>query len=161
MRQSLARIGVKPEAEAIVARAEVRHNGSSDVHHTSVAPVKDFFVERDGRRYAGSHLIIDLWQAENLDDLGAVERALRRSVEAAGATLLHLHLHRFTPNGGISGVAVLAESHISIHTWPERGYAALDAFMCGNAEPRRVLPVLEDAFRPGRIEVNEWMRGAF
>ncbi len=159
MRQSLARIGVKPEAEAMAARAEVRNNGNRVSH--VVAPGKDFFVERDGRRFAGSHLIIDLWQAENLDDLGLVEDALRRAVEAAGATLLHLHLHHFTPNGGVSGVAVLAESHISIHTWPERGYAALDAFMCGDAEPRRVLPVLQDAFRPGRVEVNEHMRGAF
>jgi S-adenosylmethionine decarboxylase len=157
MRQSLARIGVEPEVEAIAARAEVRNNSS--VSH--VAPVKDFFVERNGRRYAGSHLIIDLWQADRLDDLEAVEAALRRAVDAAGATLLHLHLHHFTPNGGVSGVAVLAESHISIHTWPERGYAALDAFMCGDAEPRNILPVLERAFRPGRMEVNEHMRGAF
>ena len=166
MRQSLARIGVEPEAEAIAARAEVQRDSSSTGSGSDAvvvdyrAPAKDFFVERDGRRFAGSHLIIDLWQAENLDDIGAIEGALRRSVEAAGATLLHLHLHRFTPNGGVSGVAVLAESHISIHTWPERGYAALDAFMCGDAEPRRVLPVLEGAFRPGRIEVNEHMRGA-
>ncbi len=159
MRQSLARIGVKPEAEAIAARAEVQHNGS-DVNDRE-ATVKDFFIERNGRRYAGDHLIIDLWQAEHLDDLEAVEQALRRSVEAAGATLLHLHLHHFTPNGGVSGVAVLAESHISIHTWPERGYAALDVFMCGDAKPHRVLPVLEDAFHPGRVEVNDLMRGAF
>ena len=160
MRQSLARIGVEPEAEAIAARAEVRHGNGGDVVERG-EPIKDFFVERDGRRYAGSHLIIDLWDAENLDDLAAVEDALRRAVEDAGATLLHLHLHHFTPNGGVSGVAVLAESHISIHTWPERGYAALDAFMCGGAEPKRVLPVLEQAFRPGRLEVNEHMRGAF
>jgi S-adenosylmethionine decarboxylase proenzyme len=46
-----------------------------------------------------------------------------------GATLLHIHLHHFEPNGGVSGVAVLAESHISIHSWPKRGYAALDIFM--------------------------------
>ena len=159
MRQSLARIGVETEAEAVTARAEVHETttlvGGGD------APAQDFFIERDGRRYAGSHLIIDLWDAQNLDDLTAVELALRRAVKAAGATLLHIHLHHFTPNGGVSGVAVLAESHISIHTWPERGYAALDAFMCGDADPRRTLPVLEHAFRPGRVEVTEHMRGAF
>jgi len=48
---------------------------------------------------------------------------MRDAVEAAGATLLHIHLHTFEPNGGVSGVAVLAESHISVHTWPEKGYA--------------------------------------
>ncbi len=79
---------------------------------------RDFYIERDGVRYAGTHLIVDLWEAERLDDLAHVEAALRDCVEAAGATLLHVHLHRFTPHRGISGVAVLAESHISIHTWP-------------------------------------------
>ena len=92
---------------------------------------KDFFCERDGVRYAGTHLIIDLVRAERLDDLEHIEQTLRRCVEVAGATLLHIHLHHFTPNGGVSGVAVLAESHISIHSWPEYGYAALDVFMCG------------------------------
>ena len=58
-------------------------------------------------------------------------------MEAAGATLLHIHLHHFTPNGGVSGVAVLAESHISIHSWPEYGYAALDVFMCGDGRSER------------------------
>ena len=74
---------------------------------------KDFFCERDGVRYAGTHLIIDLVRAERLDDLEHIEATLRRCVEVAGATLLHIHLHHFTPNGGVSGVAVLAESHIS------------------------------------------------
>ena len=160
MRQSFARIGVEPEAEAVTAaRAEVHHNSGAIA--AGPVPARDFFIEREGRRYAGRHLIIDLWDAEDLDDPVAVELALRRAATAAGATLLHLHLHRFTPNGGVSGVAVLAESHISIHTWPERGYAALDAFMCGEADPHRVLPVLESAFRPGRVEVAEQMRGAF
>lgn len=109
---------------------------------------------------AGSHLIVDLYEAEGLDDLPRIERALRSCVEAAGATLLHLHLHPFEPNGGISGVAVLAESHISIHSWPERGYAALDVFMCGDCEPRHCVPVLEAAFRPGRVKVQELYRGA-
>jgi S-adenosylmethionine decarboxylase len=120
---------------------------------------RDYFVERDGVRYAGSHLIIDLWDARHLDDVGAVEVALRRAVRAAGASLLHLHLHAFTPNGGVSGVAVLAESHISIHTWPERGYAAIDVFMCGAAEPHKVVPILEHAFAAGRIAISEQLRG--
>jgi S-adenosylmethionine decarboxylase len=71
---------------------------------------KDYFIERDGARYAGTHLIVDLWGAERLDDLAHVEATLRDAVTAAKATLLHIHLHHFTPNQGISGVAVLAES---------------------------------------------------
>ena len=94
----------------------------------------DHFVVRNGVRCAGAHLIIDLYGAERLDDIDHIEAALRRAVNAASATLLHIHLHHFEPNGGVSGVAVLAESHISIHTWPENGYAALDVFMCGKAK---------------------------
>ena len=120
---------------------------------------RDFYIERDGVRYAGTHLIVDLWEAERLDDLAHVEATLRDCVEAAGATLLHIHLHHFTPHGGISGVAVLAESHISIHTWPETGYAALDIFMCGCAEPRAAIEVLRTAFRPARLAVEEILRG--
>jgi len=120
---------------------------------------KDYFIERDGARYAGTHLIVDLWGAERLDDLAHVEAALRDAVTAAKATLLHIHLHHFTPNQGISGVAVLAESHISIHTWPENGYAALDVFMCGGAEPQATIEVLRAAFNPDRLAVEEILRG--
>ena len=120
---------------------------------------KDFFIERDGECFAGTHLIIDLYGASRLDDLAHVETTLKACVEAARATLLHIHLHHFTPNGGVSGVAVLAESHISIHSWPERGYAALDVFMCGAARPAATIEVLRDAFAPGRIVVTEHLRG--
>ncbi len=119
----------------------------------------DFFQERDGKQFAGTHLIIDLWGARGLADAAAIERALRQAVAAAGATLLHIHLHRFTPQGGISGVALLAESHISIHTWPEQDYAALDVFMCGASDPRHTVPVLRRAFQPKRFEVRELLRG--
>ena len=120
---------------------------------------KDFFIERDGRRFAGVHLIIDLHEAEGLDDMALVEQALRDCVTAAGASLLHIHLHHFTPNNGVSGVAVLAESHISVHTWPERGYAAFDVFMCGETHPHRTVEVLKRAFSPGRVTVTEHLRG--
>ncbi|MEM8984465.1 MAG: adenosylmethionine decarboxylase [Pseudomonadota bacterium] len=120
---------------------------------------QDHFVDRDGVEFAGTHLIIDLWGATKLDDLALMEATLRRAVAAAKATLLHIHLHHFTPNGGISGVAVLAESHISVHTWPERDFAAFDVFMCGGAEPTKVLPILEQAFAPTKSVVNEHLRG--
>lgn len=120
---------------------------------------KDHFVRRDGREFAGTHLIVDFWDAERLDDLPRMEWALREAVAAGGATLLHIHLHHFTENDGISGVAVLAESHISVHTWPERGYAAFDVFMCGEAEPERSVAVLERVFRPARVATSTCLRG--
>jgi S-adenosylmethionine decarboxylase len=120
---------------------------------------KDHFVVRNGVRCAGVHLIIDLYEAEGLADIDLIEAALRKCVAAAGATLLHIHLHHFEPNGGVSGVAVLAESHISIHSWPEAGYAALDVFMCGDAKPELCVPVLREAFKPKRIVVGEHLRG--
>jgi S-adenosylmethionine decarboxylase len=122
-------------------------------------PKKDYFIERDGQVFAGTHLLIDFWDATKLDDPDYIERALRKAVDAAGATLLHIHLHHFTPNGGVSGVAVLAESHISLHTWPERGFAAFDVFMCGACDPHKALPALRAAFRPGRVELQEERRG--
>jgi S-adenosylmethionine decarboxylase len=130
-------------------------------HHieSPESPPKDFFIERNGTRYAGTHLIVDLWDAERLDDIDHIERAMRDCVAAAGATLLHIHLHHFTPNLGVSGVAVLAESHISVHTWPETGFAAFDVFMCGDTEPQKAIDVLKSAFRPSRVEVGEHLRG--
>ncbi len=119
---------------------------------------QNHFAVRKGVRCAGVHLIIDLHGAERLDDIDHIETTLRRCVEAARATLLHIHLHHFQPNG-VSGVAVLAESHISIHTWPDAGYAALDVFMCGVADPDACIPVLREAFAAKRVGVNEILRG--
>jgi S-adenosylmethionine decarboxylase len=141
-------------ARNVVAPASGRPAAASDSEQRN-----DHFVVRNGVRCAGAHLIVDLYGAERLDDVDHIEATLRRCVDAAGATLLHIHLHHFEPNGGVSGVAVLAESHISIHSWPERNYAALDVFMCGNAEPDRCIPVLRQAFNPGRVAVSELLRG--
>jgi S-adenosylmethionine decarboxylase len=124
-------------------------------------PVEDcegHFAVRNGVRCAGVHLIVDLHGAEGLDDIDLIEATLRRCVDAAQATLLHIHLHHFQPNG-VSGVAVLAESHISIHTWPDARYAALDVFMCGKASPDACIPVLREAFKAERVDVSEILRG--
>jgi S-adenosylmethionine decarboxylase len=128
-----------------------------------VAPVPaderdNHLAVRNGVLCAGVHLIIDLHGAEGLNDIDLIDATLRRCVAAARATLLHIHLHHFHPNG-VSGVAVLAESHISIHTWPDIGYAALDVFMCGKAEPDACIPILRSAFKARRVAVNELLRG--
>ncbi|MBV9735118.1 MAG: adenosylmethionine decarboxylase [Acidisphaera sp.] len=120
---------------------------------------KDYFVERDGQKFAGMHLLVDLWGAESLCDPARIDRALREAATAAGATVLHGHFHHFSPNGGVSGVLVLAESHISIHTWPERDFAAVDIFMCGGCDPYRSVPVLQAAFRPAEVRLSEQRRG--
>ena len=120
---------------------------------------KDYFVQRDGISFAGMHLLVDLWGASNLNDSGLIDCALRAAALKAGATILHSHFHTFTPNGGVSGVVVLAESHITIHTWPERGYAAVDIFMCGSCDPHDAVPVLRAAFQPERVDVDEQQRG--
>ncbi|MDA0997873.1 MAG: adenosylmethionine decarboxylase [Proteobacteria bacterium] len=135
------------------------HDGTGVAHRQTEENDKDFFQVRDGVKFAGTHLIIDVYGGSRLDDLDHVEAALRKAVTAADATLLHIHLHHFTPNGGISGVAVLAESHISIHTWPECGYAALDVFMCGAANPHATIEILREAFEPDRIALEEHLRG--
>jgi S-adenosylmethionine decarboxylase len=120
---------------------------------------KDYFVRKDGLVYAGTHVLIDFWGATRLDDARIVEQALRDAAAACNANILHVHVHEFAGSGGVSGVAVLAESHISVHTWPEIDYAAFDVFMCGACEPMRALPVLRHAFRPERVTVGEQRRG--
>jgi len=119
---------------------------------------KDYAVVRDGVRYSGVHLIIDLFGAKRLNDLAYIEAALRRCIKASGATLLHIHLHPFDPNG-VSGVAVLAESHISVHTWPDDSYAAFDVFMCGDTKPELCIDILTETFEAERTEVQELLRG--
>ena len=118
----------------------------------------DHFIRRDGTVFAGTHLIIEVVDGTGLDDEARIQQAFRDCVDACGATLLHIHTHKFSPQG-VSGVAVLAESHISVHTWPEIGYGAFDVFMCGDAEPWRAVDVLKAAFDTPDVRVRELKRG--
>lgn len=149
---ALARLGMVSE---IPSENQTFAHGDAD----GTAQPKDYFVERDGVKFAGTHLLVDLWGADRLDQPELIDTTLRAAAIAAGATILHSHFHHFSPNGGVSGVVVLAESHISIHTWPERGYAALDIFMCGTCNPYKAIPLLKEAFTPGTVQVGEQRRG--
>jgi len=118
----------------------------------------DHFIRRDGTVFAGTHLIIEVVDGHGLDDERRIQQAFRDCVETCGATLLHIHTHKFSPQG-VSGVAVLAESHISVHTWPEIGYGAFDVFMCGDARPWLAVDVLKAAFGTSDVRVRELKRG--
>lgn len=118
----------------------------------------DHFIRRDGAVFAGTHLIIEVVDGHGLDDEARIQQAFRDCVDRCGATLLHIHTHKFSPQG-VSGVAVLAESHISVHTWPEIGYGAFDVFMCGDAQPWRAVDVLRHAFATADVRVKELRRG--
>jgi S-adenosylmethionine decarboxylase len=107
----------------------------------------------------GRHLVLELWGCKNLNSPAAVEQALREMVAACDVTLLDLRVYPFQPMG-VTGIAVVAESHINIHTWPEFGYAAVDIFTCGpRKDPAAAIPVLREFFAPGRIETMEMTRG--
>ena len=113
-------------------------------------------------RPAGSHLLADLYGIDPalLVQSFDIDALLRRAAEAAGARILHSHFHSFGEAMGVTGVVLLAESHISIHTWPECGFAAADIFMCGDAQPRLALDVIERAFSPASSIVQSIARGS-
>lgn len=91
----------------------------------------------------GLHLIADIAQCHGLADAGLIEAVLREAAVAARVHVLSVHLHPFGPEQGVTGVALLAESHISIHSWPEEGLAAVDIFVCGlQADAEAALDVI-------------------
>ncbi|WP_128892631.1 adenosylmethionine decarboxylase [Erythrobacter sp. HKB08] len=94
----------------------------------------------------GVHALLDFHGARGLEDLDFVESILRDAASAAGATILGAHMHHFGEGFGVTGVVLLAESHMSIHTWPEHDYAAVDIFLCGGSNLQAAIEVIEDRF---------------
>jgi S-adenosylmethionine decarboxylase len=110
---------------------------------------------------SGKHWLVEFYGARSLGDAAAIRRALRGAVKVSGVTLLKMQLHHFGPGQGVTGVALLAESHISIHTWPEQKYAALDIFMCGaRSNPKAALEMLKAFFEPREVYVRRFSRSA-
>ncbi len=109
----------------------------------------------------GTHVLVDMFDCDRaaLDDRAALEAAAREAVTASGATLLGVQSHAFSPHG-VTVLAMIAESHLSLHTWPEHGYLAFDYFTCGDRiRAERALEVVRAAIRPGRVASREVPRG--
>ena len=109
----------------------------------------------------GLHLLLELKECnpELLDNLDYVRNALIRAAEGVGAHIVGESFHQFTPQG-VTGILAIAESHISIHTWPEHCYAAADIFTCGSTfRPQDAAAVLIDLFESNDPELTEVRRG--
>lgn len=106
------------------------------------------------------HLLVECLGcvAARIDDAGRIEAALRDAARALDAGVVGAAFHRFSPQG-VTGFLLLEESHISVHTWPERRYAAADLYSCGAADPERALPLLAAAFGAERLELLRVQRG--
>lgn len=109
----------------------------------------------------GRHMLADLHGvcAELLTDVDRIEAVLMQAACAAGATPLFGKFHQFGAGQGITGVLLLQESHISIHTWPEFGFAAVDAFMCGDCRPQLAVDIIRNALQPASFQLKEELRG--
>ncbi len=111
----------------------------------------------------GRHLILEMWGCckDIIDSVDAVKEILAKATESTKATLVDVVCHRFSPYG-VTGVAILAESHISVHTWPEYGYAAGDIFICGSTiNPQNAASFMIQAFQAKETSLLELKRGDF
>lgn len=109
----------------------------------------------------GRHLIIEMYDCDPivLDSIDVLKNALVEAAKATNSKVLWHKFHKFYPQG-VTGVVIVAESHLSIHTWPEFGYAAIDIFTCGtHTNPWKALEVLKSVLKPKRMSVLEIKRG--
>lgn len=109
----------------------------------------------------GTHILLELTDCPKqlLLEQDTLQAALVASADAAGATVVKPVFHQFSPHG-LSGVVVIAESHIAVHTWPEHGYAAIDIFTCGDPDiASRIQAEIEQRFAPARATAQTIARG--
>src|SRR5262245_26842408 len=137
-------------------------------HSEQRSGAKSFFREKDtGRRERvqalGRHVLLELFDCdpEAINSLDVVKSSLVEAAKRAHATIVDVVFHEFNPFG-ISGVVVIAESHLAIHTWPEYRYAAVDVFSCGEVlQPQVAVDYLVEQLGAGRGSVVEVQRGVF
>ena len=114
-------------------------------------------------RAIGRHLSVDMYGCnfDNLDNFEIIKAAILAAIEEANMTLLNLSYHKFEPQG-LTVLALLNHCHISIHTYPELGYAAVDIFSCGDySRPDKALLVLKKVLKPEKTKTTNFMRGDF
>ena len=110
-------------------------------------------------QFAGIHLIAEFWYGKIINDPKKIKEILIEAVKRANNTPLKVAIHKFQPQG-ITGIVLLAESHIALHTWPEFNYVAIDIYTCGDkAAPEKALDYLQKQFKPKKVEIKKIKRG--
>jgi len=110
-------------------------------------------------KYAGVHLLADFWSGKIIEDPQKLKKILIEAAKKSKNDPLEITIHKFNPQG-ITGVLLLAESHIALHSWPEINYIGVDIFTCGEkALPQKALEYLKKEFRPKKIEIKKIKRG--
>jgi len=128
----------------------------ADKTKRSIQWVKD---EKNKLNYAGIHLIAEFWGAKIIENPKEIKKILISAAKKGKNTPLNVDIYRFSPQG-ITGVVLLAESHIALHSWPEFNYLAIDIFTCGpKAFPYKSLEYLKKKFKPKKVEIKEIKRG--
>ncbi|WP_238531560.1 polyamine aminopropyltransferase [Nitritalea halalkaliphila] len=109
----------------------------------------------------GNHILVEFMRCDPhvLNDVSSIERDMVEAARKAGATVINSTFHHFSPYG-VSGVVVIEESHLAIHTWPEYGYAAVDLFTCGEMDAWISFDFLKEAFRSDSYSAIEMKRGS-
>lgn len=113
------------------------------------------------KNFHSVHLLVEFWECkpETLNDHDLLLTAIQKAAKLSNATILDISSHQFSPHG-VTAIALLAESHLSIHTWPEFQYAAIDVFTCGKKmNPHKTIEVLQEILKPGLTEIQEAARG--
>lgn len=119
------------------------------------------WIQLNNRKYAGIHLIAEFWNGKNIENKTKIKEILLEASKTAGSNPLKITVHKFSPRG-ITGFVLLAESHISIHSWPEYNYLAIDLFTCGEkTKPFLALEYLKKQYQPQRVEIQKIIRGVF
>jgi len=115
--------------------------------------------ENKTKKYSGIHLIAEFWNGEIVEDVSRMKKILVAAVKKANNTPLEIIIHKFQPQG-MTGIVLLAESHIAIHTWPEFNYIALDIYTCGDkGNPMKSLEYLKKEFKPKKVKIKKIKRG--
>jgi S-adenosylmethionine decarboxylase len=106
----------------------------------------------------GRHLLVDISTGIDLTDAAALRGCLEQIAVACELTVVGSAFHSFGLGAGVTGVLILAESHIAVHTWPEHGVAALDLFTCGDRDPQEIIPLIATLFKSSAISTQLLIR---
>ena len=117
-----------------------------------------FYIKAEGKKYAGVHILLDMWY-QSEPSIDTVKIFIEKVLQLSGSKMIEIMSHEFNAHGGISVLALLSQSHISFHSWPEYKYAAIDIFLCGDILYDELSAIIEKVFLPQRIEISLHNRG--